>query len=511
MILTSFSNTSVSVANSLVAVGDGSGCLRLVESASGSDPGFSKAIVTFRPHKNAILDTTFSCDDTLLATAAGDACAGVMDMEKQRTIYTLIEHHSTIKQIRFQPGSNNVIGTSSRDGMVNIYDLRCKSSVLPVHDMKAILEDPKMKAAERWNTDPNEKWLHAINRIYPVQPAWADSEWTKSKLQPKASTTHGETSSGMIASSKPKPAPRQAHISVTSLSFLPQGREHLLLTGSDNDATVKLWDLRMTYSNRWGYATPTSTTQPPDSHNKHRHFGLTSIGLSGDGGRLYTLCRDSTIYVYSTSHLILGHAPELSSGPHPANILRSPEKDGLGPLYGFRHPKLHCSTFYVKLAVRPAKNDKTELVAAGSSDSCAVVFPTDERYMKHHVSTSVEDFITNRRIFSNTVRPFCSRRRRVTGVSRLNRPEDTIPIYLHGSALVEGHTKEVTGPTWTADGDLVTVSDDMWVRCWRDGDGTDARDLRTGGEGEGRRWACGWAEVEDGDGDKWQDKWDEDD
>lgn len=487
------------------------GGLRLVESARGSNPGFSKAIVTFRPHKNAILDITFSSDDTLLATAAGDACAGVIDMETQRTIYTLIEHQCTIKQIRFQPGSNNVIGTSSRDGIVNIYDLRCRSSVLPVQEMKAILEDPKMKAEERWNTDPNEKWLHAINRIYPVQPAWADSEWAKARIQQKGSATSGKPSSGIVTSPKTKPTPRQAHISITALSFLPQGREHLLLTGSDNDATVKLWDLRMTYSHRWGCATPTSTTQPPDSHNKHRHFGLTSMGLSGDGGRLYTLCRDSTVYAYSTSHLILGHAPELSSYSNRANILRSPEKDGLGPLYGFRHPKLHCSTFYVKLAVRPARDDKTELLAVGSSDSCAVVFPTDERYMQHHISTPLKDSIPDRPIFSNTDRPFCSRRRRIVSVSKLNRPEDTIPMYLHGSALVEGHTREVTGLTWTQDGDLVTISDDWQARCWRDGDGTDARDLRTGGEGEGRRWSCGWAEVQDGDGENWQNKWDEED
>ena len=56
--------------------------------------------------------------------------------------------------------------------------------------------------------------------------------------------------------------------------------------------------------------------------------------------------------------------------------------------------------------------------------------------------------------------------------------------------------------TWTANGDLVTLGDDFLVRCWRE-DGDQARDLRTGGESGGRRWACGWADVGEG--------WDDDD
>lgn len=86
-----------------------------------------------------------------------------------------------------------------------------------------------------------------------------------------------------------------------------------------------------------------------------------------------------------------------------------------------------------------------------------------------------------------------------TGLSsRLN---DTIPIYEWGTALIRGHNREVTDMTWTPNGDLVTVGDDLTVRCWRE-DGVDARNLRQGGEAGGRRWKCGWAEA-DGD-------WDED-
>jgi hypothetical protein len=79
-----------------------------------------------------------------------------------------------------------------------------------------------------------------------------------------------------------------------------------------------------------------------------------------------------------------------------------------------------------------------------------------------------------------------------TGLSE--RLEHTIPIYDHGTALIEGHRKEVSAVSWTNNGELLTVSDDMTGRCWREG--PDARALRQGGESEGKRWLCGWADVD---------------
>ncbi len=50
--------------------------------------------------------------------------------------------------------------------------------------------------------------------------------------------------------------------------------------------------------------------------------------------------------------------------------------------------------------------------------------------------------------------------------------------------------------TWTKAGDLVTVGDDFAVRCWREDEKDTARKLRTEGEAGGRRWGCGWADVD---------------
>lgn len=99
--------------NSLVAVGDEEGGIRLLETASAGKPAFHKAYLTFRPHTNAILDLALSPDDLLLATASGDQTSRIIDMPSQRTICALAAHSSSLKQVMFQPGSSSVMATSS--------------------------------------------------------------------------------------------------------------------------------------------------------------------------------------------------------------------------------------------------------------------------------------------------------------------------------------------------------------------------------------------------------------
>ena len=56
----------------------------------------------------------------------------------------------------------------------------------------------------------------------------------------------------------------------------------------------------------------------------------------------------------------------------------------------------------------------------------------------------------------------------------------------------------------------MTVGDDFGVRCWREEDREAARELRIGGEAGGKRWGCGWAEV-NGEWDNDDDDDDDDD
>ena len=469
-------------ANTLVAIGDEDGGVRLLESDKGEKPEFSTAYLAFRPHSNAILDLAFSLDDLLLATASGDQTSQVIDMPTQRATYTLAGHVSSVKQVRFQPGSSNVIASSSRDGSVQIWDLRCKGFDAPVRDIQAPL-DPSDSNTNRIRVLKKVTWARSVNTILE---AHASRQPVSTSL-----AINGKPAPSFDAPSKTESPGRKGDVSITSLCFLQPGQEHLLLTASEANASVKLWDLRTTHNHRRSRATPLSSTRQPESHNRHRHFGLTSLSLSGDAGRLYALCRDNTVYAYSTSHLVLGHAPELSRSLSKPRRSGGPEKEGLGPIYGFRHPKFHATTFYVKSAVRPAKDDRSEILVVGSSDGCAVVFPTNERYMER---SNHQQMLSSGSLFSRN-RPSLTRADSGTGLS--TRLEDTIPIYQHGSALIRGHSSELTGLTWTPRGELVTVGDDYAARCWRE-NGADARELRLGGEGEGRRWGCGWAEAEKG-------------
>ncbi|KAI9930368.1 hypothetical protein MW887_011121 [Aspergillus wentii] len=458
--------------NSLVAVGDEEGGIRLLDSAENDRIGFSKAYLTFNPHVNAIMDLEFSSDDMLLATASGDQTSLVIDMATQKPIYCLSNHVSSVKRVQFQPNSNNkVLATCSRDGNVNIWDLRCKGFERPSLQVRCSLEsDSEQPVAPTYSKMTYPQVLNTVHGAHSWLPP-------HTSISDKAEPQLGRT------------------VTVTSLAFLPPGRENLFVTASEANASVKLWDLRTAHSNRRGRPVlPVSTTREPDSHVKYRRFGLTSMTLGGDGSRLYTLCRDGTVYAYSTSHLVLGYAPELSLNNYRPRRTGGSDKEGLGPLYGFRHPRLQAASFYVRVAARKPINDKPGMLAVGSSDQCAVVFPTDERFLRSPTqmpADSGDDDLPPTPIFSTR----SGLRRTNSGVGLSGRLEDTVPIYQSGTPLVGGHKKEVSAVSWTANGELITVSDDHTARCWREG--PDARDLRAGGETEGRRWHCGWADTAD--------------
>ena len=296
--------------------------------------------------------------------------------------------------------------------------------------------------------------------------------------------------------------PRTGDVSVTALSFFAPGREHLLLTASESSACIRLWDIRSRYS-RQSHAVPVSTTTQPESHTRHRNFGISSLALGSNETRLYALSRDNTVYVYATSHLILGHAPGLS----PLVRTRSNKyghhgRTGLGPLYGFRHHSFHATSFYVKLAIRPPFDDKPELLAVGSSDRCATLFPTDESFLDHRLRPDTDGTFrslnstvpSSPATASSPIIPARSAFQRASS-GLPSRMTDSIAIYESGTSLVQGHQREVTGLAWTHGGSLISVSDDYTARRWEERQST-ARNLRRGGEGEVGRWGSGWADAE---------------
>ena len=439
--------------NSLTAVGDEQGGIRLMDSASDHKEGFTKHYLsTSGIHSNAVMDLTFSEDDALLATASGDQESHIIDMTTQQTCYCLAGHTASVKRVQFQPGSSNVLATCSRDGNINIWDLRLPCADRPSLHLRSSLPVKSDGGLPKHTPNNHIRAAHTASFAKFRNADEATIEWARERG-------------------------RYANSSVTSLAFVPDpGRGHLLFSASEADATIKVWDMRTTYNARRPRPHPISTTEEPPNHRLHRRYGLTSLAFSGDGARLYSLCRDHTVYVYSASHLILGDAPELSLLPTRPRRPGGLERPGLGPLYALRHHQFSVSTFYLKLAIRKASDDKPELLAIGSSDNCAVVFPTSERYLNPGTKrTSTMDFNSS----SESMLQYHS-----------------LPIYEHGTPLIRGHEKEVTAVAWNFDGSLTTVSDDFTVRCWRE-DANIARQLRQGGEAGGRRWMCGWADVGD--------------
>ncbi|TVY36695.1 Cell division cycle protein [Lachnellula subtilissima] len=448
-------------ANTLTAIGDEEGRVRLLESGRNGKPAFKDPYLSFRVHTNAIIDMCFTDDDTFLATASGDSTARVVDMTTQTTIGIFGNHVASLKQVRFQPGANNksVLATSSRDGSVQLWDLRCKGRDGPVNELSVPVQPPHRTTFR----SENAKILFGIpvNGIYDAH---------------RPLETPGQTHTNILSDAASRgDVPRRAgDVSVTAIEFLP-GHDNLLLTASEADASVKLWDIRALHSKRKAQI-PLSATAKPQTHNQWRHFGITSMNLNTDGSRLYTLCKDNTVYVYSTAHLMLGHAPELSSANNGRRAPARQTQEGLGPLYGFRHPRLQATSFYVKSAIRKAKEGKSEMLAVGSSWGAAVLFPTDERYLPKSPPSSPEHnwLATSKRASKTATGPG----------SRLD--DESIPISTHGTPLLRGHDREVGSVAWNSDGELVTVGDDFLVRVWREG-GDEARDLRMGGEAEGRR------------------------
>jgi WD40 repeat protein len=536
--------------NSLVAVGDEEGWVRFLDSSR----NFSKTHLAVRAHGNAIIDLAFSEDDYLMATASGDQTGRVIDMMAQKTVTVLGYHTASLKQVRFQPGrgSGCVLATSARDGNVHIWDLRCRGG--PVQAVPTF--DPNLR--HRPPRKPNPGCV--VNSIFDAHARQTRQTRAQAAAQGSADVARVGEVPG-----------RAGEVSVTAMQFLPPGREHLLLTACEADASIKLWDIRAVHTSRHHrVATPVAFTAPPPNHVAFRPFGICSMTLGGDGTRLYALCKDNTVYAYSTAHLVLGTATELTParpGTEPPRRRHHPHAaahQGLGPLYGFRHPLFKATSFYVKAALRPAADGRSELLAVGSSDGVAVLFPTDERYLRDAwytlpsgpddivetyyagqptdlgpiVSKQLQRASQQRRpgLRSSTAAAAAAAAAAETAATSASAPKlkrtnsttslsssfshsnsssssSSVPISQRGTPLVRGHMKEVGAITWTSTGQLVTVGDDYLIRCWREQDadkqeerGWRARDLRTGGEGEGRRWGCGWADVGDawdGDADEW--------
>ncbi|KFA55081.1 hypothetical protein S40293_03546 [Stachybotrys chartarum IBT 40293] len=437
--------------SSITAVGDEEGCVRFFSTEKTDKPTDSKISLYGKVHDNAIMSMAFSEDDMRLATACGDRTGAIIDVHTQTVAVKLEARHlDSLRQIAFQPGQSNgnILSTSDRGGRVQIWDLRC--SYMPI------------------NTFSSNTSSGMVQRNLELRPVPAQT----------ANTIDNAHTRSLQGNSTPA--------SITALQWLQPGREHLLLSASEANARIKLWDTRYVMSRRQVDGTPLATTCEPSTH-AGRPYGITSMALSADSARLYAVCRDSTVYAFSTNHLMLGHAPELRDG---TDKRRPTNAQGHGPLYGLKHSMFHAHSFYIKCAIRPYGSHANEMLAVGSTNNCAMLFPLDERYMRTRWAQHAHDLDFSAAAASLPSTPsqsFSSSKSSAASAS-------TLPIYNIGTPLIRGHEREVAVPSWTWDGKLVTASDDYIVRHWQEGEG-EARHLRQVGEFGGERHMAGWADV----------------
>ncbi|KAJ3521399.1 hypothetical protein NM208_g13308 [Fusarium decemcellulare] len=170
---------------------------------------------------------------------------------------------------------------------------------------------------------------------------------------------------------------------------------------------------------------------------------------------MYAVCKDNTVYAYSTAHLMLGHAPELEDFATKLSGIRV--LDTLPTCLQLEVPSLLlCSSPRMSVTyVPPALSAPTFSDPPGST-------------------------ITPSRSFSSSFGP--------------EPASSTIPIFRIGTPLVHGHSSEVTNVNWTHDGKLVSASDDYVVRQWQEDDAR-ARHYRQVGDFGGERHMAGWADV----------------
>ncbi|KAJ9650136.1 hypothetical protein H2198_010552 [Neophaeococcomyces mojaviensis] len=478
--------------NPIVAAGDEEGIVRFLDTANANqgEQGFGKTVLEMRPHDNALMDLAFSYDDNYLATASGDQTCVIIDVHSQKSLYSLRAHNASVKRIQFQPGSgNNILASCGRDGAICLWDLRTKGQALSTG-----------RRARLHVTEMSED----VSCLSPVLSIY-NAHSTGQKF--RNTTTKGRQNN----------IPGRNDFSITSLTFLDQSRNNLLATASEVDTVIKLWDMRLTQTSarKQGHThIPVSTTEEPRSHAIHRRFGINSIALNTDGSRIFALARDHTVYAYSTSHLILGCDPEMTQSTTQLRKSLAPKRTesgtGIGPIYGLRHPSLRVATFWPRLAVRYCSRTNAELLAVGSTDDCAIVFPTSERYHtasarriptlhdpKQLADASVGRTTINSHDATPASRPQAHRSATSSFTSLFTKDrqeEDSLPIYYHGTPLIRGHRKEVTSLAWSTEGNLVTTSDDFTVRCWRE-DQHKARKLRETKHGAVELQGMGWASV----------------
>ncbi|KAG0150762.1 hypothetical protein CROQUDRAFT_87597 [Cronartium quercuum f. sp. fusiforme G11] len=283
----------------LLAVASAMGTISLYDPYTKASVEDFQPLQTLQAVQNGIFALSFSSSDRILATGSGEQISELFDIETGNMVGRLEDHQGTVKTVEFSDVDENLVVTASRDGSIKIWDLRLVGSGGGGQD---VFEIP------------------VYQPILTIRNA------------------HDEKHAG-------RKRKKGAHLpSVSSVLWSKHLDRHLFSAGSVN-GIVKLWDIRKKtpYSSKI-HPVPAEQSADQNVHelSSVRPHGISSLTLSSDGARLYSLGTDSIIRTHDTLYLSRDPSSQL---PH------------------FTHPSLIATSLYIKLSI----SNCDKLLACGSS------------------------------------------------------------------------------------------------------------------------------------------------
>ncbi|XP_031477958.1 uncharacterized protein LOC116249011 [Nymphaea colorata] len=213
-------------------------------------------------HSNAVFNTCWAKEDSVLMTASGDQTIRAWNVETTQLLDVMWGHSGSIKTLCSHPLNPDLLVSGSRDGCVALWDRRCNSI-----SRKVLGKPCLMPIAVIHNAHPPKDY-HTRPTVMFNNP----NTCTKRKSSKQAKT---------------------ASKSITSVLYLKDGLS--IASGGAVDSVIKFWDSRNLKTNT-AQAQPHIETYSVKKKGAH---GVTCLSQVLDGSSLAASCMDSRIYLYN--------------------------------------------------------------------------------------------------------------------------------------------------------------------------------------------------------------------